>query len=182
MPQDITRRTALLSASAGALGTLAACDAVKLPGVDNDRRNAASGATTPPPPRTDTVSDVFQYEVTYTDAEWRSRLSPAEYQILRANGTEQRHSHRFTQKTDTGTYSCKGCDLPVYLSEQKINLDIGWVFFRHALPDSTLFNQEDDGRIEAHCRRCGSHLGHVLYVEGQILHCINGTALGFKDA
>ena len=172
----------MVSTSVGMLGTLAGCDAVKLPGLSDDGPPPAEGPVpTPPPPRADLVGDIFHYEVQYTDAEWRARLSPAEYKILRGGGTEDRNSHHFTRKTDPGTYACKGCDLPLYLSEEKVILDIGWVFFKYAIPDSVLFGQEDV-RIEAHCRRCGSHIGHVLYVQGQILHCVNGIALEFADA
>lgn len=183
MTNDLTRRSVLVSAGVGAITGLAACDAVRLPGVDEKPKVATDDGpeTAPPPPRTAAAGDVFHYEVQYSDAEWRTRLTPAEYKILRAGGTEERHSHHFTQKTDPGTYSCKGCDLPIYLSEEKVNLDIGWVFFKHSLPDAVLLGQ-DEGQIEAHCRRCGSHLGHVLFVKSDILHCINGTALGFEDA
>ena len=184
MTFKVTRRSVLVSSSLGLVGSLAACDGVALPGVDNrpPDPNQPDTTGTPPPPRQVSEKDVFHYEVQYPDSEWRARLTPAEYTILREGGTEAKHSHRYTQTADPGTYLCKGCDLPTYLSDEKINLDIGWVFFRHALVDSVLFGNEDDGRIEAHCRRCGSHLGHVLYVQGQILHCINGTALSFEAA
>jgi len=121
------------------------------------------------------------YKVRHTEEEWRARLSPDEYSVLREGDTEPRHSHYLTRETGAGIYNCQGCDLPIYSSEEKTILDIGWVFFRHALPDSVLLGVDSD-RIEAHCRRCGSHIGHVLYVETEILHCVNGTALDFKAA
>jgi len=68
--------------------------------------------------------------------------------------------------------------LPIYSSSQKVVLSRGWAFFYHSYENATLTGI-DRGQIEAHCRRCGSHLGHILYVESDILHCINGSALEF---
>ena len=190
MADKFSRRTLLKAASVtGGLGVLSACDEVALPGL-----SATPGDRTPPPPTVmpdqlpsasgtspKPSSTGFTYEVQYSDEEWRTRLTPAEYKVLRESKTEPRHSHRFVQTTDAGTYHCQGCELPIYTSDQKVILDIGWVFFRHCLPDSVLLGV-DGVANEAHCRRCGSHMGHVLYVAGEVLHCVNGTALDFKAA
>ena len=194
MADTYSRRTLLKGAGLAGLGAVAACDVVAFPGASQGGDRATpSGATPPPPgapsatssganvPPPPSAAQGFAYEIKRSDADWRERLTPAEYNILRKGSTEPRNSHRYTQFSDEGTYTCKGCALPVYASTQKINLDIGWVFFHHAMPDSVLTGIDDD-RIEAHCRRCGSHLGHILFVEGDILHCINGTALEFVEA
>ncbi len=133
----------------------------------------------------------FQFEVTRTEEEWHERLSDEEYRILRKSGTEKPHSHPFATSTDKGTYACRGCDLDIYDSSWKVILDVGWVFFQHSHPNSVLTaidggpkgdGVDSKGRlsmIEAHCRRCGSHFGHILIVDGDLLHCINGTSLTF---
>ena len=184
------RRFILKGAGLIGLGAVSACDGVTFPGLDTGKDAPASSdplplrtapAPIPPSPVTPATSAGFSYEIERTDADWRARLTPAEYAILREGGTEQPNSHRYTQKSDDGAYHCRGCALPIYSSAQKVNLDIGWVFFRHAIPKSIL-TDIDQGRIEAHCRRCGGHLGHILNVETQILHCINGIALEFMPA
>lgn len=138
-------------------------------------------------------SEDFIYEVTRTDEEWRALLSEYDYRILREQGTEQRFTSPFWEAEAAGTYHCKGCDLTLYESDQKTIRFIGWVFFYHATRDSVLLDidewpalmseAEEMGEprqvIEAHCRRCGSHLGHIIYVENDILHCINGAAMTF---
>ena len=137
----------------------------------------------------------FQFEVTRTDEEWRAMLSEEEYRILREGGTEKPKSSPLWIEEAEGTYHCKGCDLPVYTSEWKEVLDKGWVFFYHSIAHSTMTSIDgpesryEDGQdlaiasaIETHCRRCGSHLGHILIVsgDGRQLHCINGHSLDFK--
>lgn len=144
----------------------------------------------------DASDDTFAYEVTRTDAEWRARLTEGQHFILRENGTERRFSSSYWDKEDAGTYACRGCDLTIYESKWKTVRPIGWVFFYHAQPDAVLIGIDEwpavmsgsDGIgestfvTEAHCRRCGSHLGHILQVEDDMLHCINGMALEFKPA
>lgn len=143
-------------------------------------------------------SDAMTYEVTRTEEEWRERLSEREYRILREFGTERRFTSDYWEKPpeDAGHYACKGCDLPIYESKWKTVRPIGWVFFHHANTDSVLTSIDEwpaamsnsDGLeevrhvTEAHCRRCGSHLGHILIVQEDMLHCINGTALSFVAA
>ena len=185
MANQISRRTLLKAASVtGGIGVLSACDGIALPGLTEQPAPPPAVLPDQLPSSSGTAAlhgKGFVYEVQFSDEEWRRRLTPAEYHILREDGTEPRHSHRFTQTTDAGTYHCQGCDLPIYTSDEKVVLDIGWVFFRHAMPDSVMLGVDRD-RIEAHCRRCGSHMGHILYVETEILHCVNGTALDFKAA
>lgn len=133
------------------------------------------------------------YEVTRTEAEWRERLTDFEYSILREFSTEPRFISDLWQEERPGHYQCRGCDLTLYDSNQKTVRLIGWVFYYHARPDSVLLGidewpaemseSEELGEprqvTEVHCRRCGSHLGHLLQVQGDMLHCINGTALAF---
>lgn len=134
----------------------------------------------------------FEFEVTRSDADWRNMLSEDEYVILRKGSTELPHTSPLVSETREGIYCCKGCDLTVYKSTWKVPLDIGWVFFSHSEPQTTLTSidgepptgmGDEDGpgaMIEVHCRRCGSHLGHIVIAGGQLVHCINGTALNFR--
>ena len=133
--------------------------------------------------------DDFTYEVTRTEAEWKERLTNNEFRVMRKGATERRKSSPLWQETRAGIYSCKGCDLPVYDSQYKVILDKGWTFFKHC-EDNSVLTKIDFIRglggvktaTEAHCRRCGSHLGHIYYIEGQVLHCINGASLIFAPA
>jgi len=136
----------------------------------------------------------FKYEVTRSEAEWRDMLSTESYDILRKGGTELPHSSPLWDEASTGMYHCKGCDLPAFDSAWKVPLDKGWVFFTHSQTNAVLTATDgpvaaygnsmssDAVHFEVHCRRCGSHLGHLLPVAGQQVHCINGAALEFKQA
>jgi peptide-methionine (R)-S-oxide reductase len=140
------------------------------------------------------LSDEMVYEVTRETGEWFDMLTNAEFGILRLGKTEARKSSPLWLEEAEGTYHCKGCDLKSFDSNWKVILDKGWVFFYHAVPDAVLMSIDtavpeygvmtEDGKsiTEVHCRRCGSHLGHFLKIEGTQTHCINGSALNFKPA
>lgn len=140
-----------------------------------------------------TVGSDFEFEIQFTEEEWQERLTPEQFEILRKNGTEWPKSSPLWNETRAGAYHCQGCGLHAYRSEWKVELDKGWVFFAHAVPNAVLMDIDKAANysmnpsnartmIEAHCRRCGSHLGHILRVDGQLVHCINGTALDFRSA
>lgn len=133
----------------------------------------------------------FVYEVTRTTDEWYNLLGEQSFAIMREGFTEARKSSPLWEETGKGTYHCKGCDLQTYNGTQKVILDKGWVFFYHSEPDTVLTAidgqvpqygsmAEDAALIELHCRRCASHLGHLVIVSGGMKHCINGAALNFK--
>lgn len=135
--------------------------------------------------------DPFTYEVTRTEEEWRALLGDA-YPILREGRTERQRSSSIWAEARPGRYDCKGCDLTQYTSELKVNLTKGWLFFTASAPNSQLMSQDGpaemadiqsafDVSIEVHCRRCGSHQGHILLVDGRVLHCINGASLNFVE-
>lgn len=134
----------------------------------------------------------YVYEVTRTNAEWRAMLTDPEFQILREGATEIPKTSPLWNEERPGTYGCKGCALEVYDGDWKVILDKGWAFFRHGQPNAVLTGIDwpdgsgmaDEFRVlaamETHCRRCGSHLGHVFVIDGELLHCINGTSLTFQ--
>lgn len=129
----------------------------------------------------------FQYEVTRTDEEWRARLTAEQYGVMREGATELPRNGSLWQDYAPAEFKCRGCDLHVYASDWRVELDKGWIFFRHAQPNSILTSidvVDGDGMgddvetaIETHCRRCGSHLGHIVIVDGAQLHCINAASL-----
>ncbi len=136
----------------------------------------------------------FVYEVAWTDAEWRERLNEAEYAVMREGATERPDSSPLAVEDRPGIYCCRGCELTLYESQYKVILP-GFVFFYNSVPNAILmgidtFNPYGAGEaddpyehlIEAHCRRCGSHLGHILRILDKALHCINGTSMTFRPA
>lgn len=124
-----------------------------------------------------------------TEAEWRAMLTAKEFEVLREEGTEAKYSSPLLKETRAGTYHCKGCDLAVYPSDTKYESGTGWPSFWRALPDAVRTKEDRKllfyVRTEVHCRRCGSHLGHI-FDDGPRptgkRHCLNGIALTFRPA
>jgi peptide-methionine (R)-S-oxide reductase len=136
------------------------------------------------------ADDPFVFAVSRSEAEWRAMLTPEEFAILREGGTEWPESSPLWNDYRPGSFHCRGCNLHVYGSEHRAEIDQGYVFFHHAEPRSvltridranryTMIEDDDRTMIEVHCRRCGSHFGHILRVDGAVVHCINGTSLVF---
>jgi peptide-methionine (R)-S-oxide reductase len=128
------------------------------------------------------------YEVTHTDAEWRKLLTPAQYNILRQQGTELPFTSPLLNEHRAGTFNCAGCALPLYASKTKFDSGTGWPSFWAPLPNAVLTSDDASfgmDRTEVHCRRCGSHLGHVFPdgppPTGQ-RYCMDGLALTFTPA
>lgn len=129
-----------------------------------------------------------EFEVVRSDAEWRAMLTDLEYRVMRQDGTEPAGSSPLDKVYAAGTYHCKGCDLPLYSSEAKYDSGTGWPSFRRALPDAVATRPDRSFfvvRTEVHCRRCGSHLGHI-FDDGPPptgkRHCLNGASLVFRAA
>ncbi|MCV2881351.1 peptide-methionine (R)-S-oxide reductase MsrB [Actibacterium sp. XHP0104] len=128
------------------------------------------------------------FEVTHSDAEWRAMLSDLEYKVMRKEGTERAFTSPLNDEKREGVFHCRGCDLALYDAATKYDSGTGWPSFWQALPnavdtkpDRKLFTV----RTEVHCRRCGSHLGHIFDDGPQPTgkrHCLNGVSLVFKPA
>ena len=149
---------------------------------------AGSAAATPAG-----AADDFQFEVQKTEDEWREQLGDYHFQILRKGGTEWPKDSELWDDYRAGEFYCHGCDLHLYSSEWRAEIDKGWVFFTHSQPNAVLTGIDKSADysmtmshkrtlIEAHCRRCGSHLGHILNVGKQLVHCVNGASLQFVPA
>jgi peptide-methionine (R)-S-oxide reductase len=127
-------------------------------------------------------------EVTLTSAQWRRRLSPAQFEVLREAGTEAPFSSPLLEEHRKGVFACAGCELPAFASATKFESGTGWPSFCAPLPHAVATTRDDSlgiTRTEVHCRRCGGHLGHV-FDDGPrptgLRYCMNGVALAFHQA
>ena len=122
------------------------------------------------------------------ESEWKKKLTPEQYKVLRKNGTEMPFTGKLLKNKGKGYYTCAGCGSKLFNSDAKFDSGTGWPSF-----DSPMLKEsvvlEDDGslgmhRVEVKCAKCGGHLGHVFNdgpTNTRKRYCINSCALGFKE-
>jgi peptide-methionine (R)-S-oxide reductase len=128
------------------------------------------------------------YPVQRTEAEWKKRLTPEQYKILRQSGTEPAFCGRFHDNKKPGVYFCVGCDTPLFTSNEKFISGTGWPsFFQPIKNDRVLYVRDTSYgmvRTEILCATCGGHLGHV-FNDGPrptgMRFCMNGLVLNFME-
>jgi len=126
-----------------------------------------------------------QFAVAMSEEDWRRKLSPPAFHVLREHGTERAGSSKLDKEYAAGIYHCAGCGEPLFAAAAKFNSGTGWPSFSKPL-DGAVETETDRSlfmtRTEVHCRRCGGHLGHVFddgpQPTGQ-RYCMNGVALDF---
>ena len=126
--------------------------------------------------------------MTHTKEEWRAKLTPAQFRVLREHGTERAGSSPLNAEKRTGVFHCAGCRQAVFESKTKFESGTGWPSF-YAPIDGAVGTTTDRSffmtRTEVHCSRCGGHLGHV-FEDGPpptgLRYCMNGVAMTFEPA
>jgi len=121
-----------------------------------------------------------------SDEEWRERLTPEQFHVLREAGTERAFSGRYWNVHDDGAYHCAACDALLFDSDTKFDSGSGWPSFTGPVITQAIELRDDDShgmhRVEVRCRNCGGHLGHVFDdgPGGKPRYCINSAALDLQ--
>lgn len=129
--------------------------------------------------------------VALSDAQWRERLSAAEYKVLREAGTEAPFTGEYTDTETEGVYRCRACNAELFRSTEKFHSHCGWPSFFSPLAGESIIERTDNSlgmaRTEVLCANCHSHLGHVFAGEGydtptDLRYCINSISLTLEEA
>lgn len=173
-PSRLTEMSSRRSAILQLLGRFSAPLVVMLPFLRGRAADAAAKAGDP------------RWQL--SESEWKRRLSPAAFEVLRREGTERPFSSLLNKETRAGTYQCAGCRLPLFSSKAKFDSGTGWPSFWQPLASGIATKTDYKlilPRTEYHCRRCGGHQGHV-FDDGPKptgkRYCNNGVALIFVAA
>jgi peptide-methionine (R)-S-oxide reductase len=127
-------------------------------------------------------------KLTLTESQWRARLSPEQYHVLREAGTERAFAGELNHNKATGHYDCAGCGNPLFTSARKYDSGSGWPSFTAPVTPESVSEHVDMAhgmrRVEIRCAKCDGHLGHVFedgpQDETGLRYCMNSLALDFK--
>lgn len=126
------------------------------------------------------------FEITKSNAEWKSELNDMEFYVLREKGTERPGTGDLLENKSPGVYTCRGCALPLFSSETKFESGTGWPSFFDPIDMQNIYTETDHligyPRTEIMCNRCGGHLGHVFDDGPQPTgkrYCLNAASLDF---
>ncbi len=134
--------------------------------------------------------DGAAYPAARSEEEWKARLSPVEYAVLREAGTEPAWSGEYVETKTAGTYACRACGADLFRSDTKFDSHCGWPSFFTPLAGDSVIEIQDRShgmvRTEVRCASCGSHLGHVFEGEGyatptDLRYCINSVCLVLEE-
>ena len=127
------------------------------------------------------------FPVQKSEEEWRKELDPAQFHVLRKHGTERAGTSLLNHEHRAGTFVCAGCGEPLFASDTKFESGTGWPSFFDPMPGKVATSTDRSffmTRTEAHCAKCGGHLGHVFpdgpQPTGQ-RYCMNGAAMKFEE-